>query len=137
MRAPSVAKQRLFTRRLYNFEEVFFRGKPTLKMATLRKLAVRVWKDEGRDIAKLPRISGGKGVRYNGRYYSYCDGEDIVLVRNERRKFVLLHELVHAMGYDYHNRPFTRKYLELLNKYDPHPSGQDLTPAAVLYGVAV
>lgn len=107
---------RLDTRRLYAFEEKFFRGSKQLPIGKLKLLAARIWKREG--IRRpLPPIVAGKGMRYLGRYYSYFDGKQVVLARSERRAFVLIHELVHAMGFDYHNSSFVERYFELLFRY--------------------
>ncbi len=54
---------------------------------------------------------------YNGRLYSYFDGSRIVLARNERKVFVVIHELVHAMGKDYHDEKFIDRYFDLLVSY--------------------
>jgi hypothetical protein len=110
--------RRIQTRKLYRFEEERLGGKPVLKMKTLRKLGRRVWKKHG-GRRKLPPIVAGRGDLYNGRLYSYYDGEKIVLARNERRKFVLIHELTHALGCDDHDRKFIQRYCRLLRLHDP------------------
>lgn len=115
-RISALAKRRNDTRRLYRFEEESLRAKPILPMATLIKTANRIWEKDGR--GDLPPIVAGRGDFYNGRLYSYYDGEKIVLARNERRKFVLIHEIVHALGHDNHDAAFVNKYHKLLQKYD-------------------
>jgi hypothetical protein len=77
-------------------------------------LASKIWQDAASPSKKLPQIVAGRGDRYNGRFYSYFDGDRIVLARNERKTFVLIHELVHAMGSDYHDDKFVDKYFEML-----------------------
>lgn len=110
------------TRRIYKFESDYFRGQPTLPMGELSELAKKVWRREsGSDKPPrkygFPNVVAGPGTKYNGRYYSYFDGEKIQLARNERKKFVLIHEMVHALGYDEHDRKFMQKYFELLVAY--------------------
>lgn len=109
-------KRRVDTRRLYRFEEEELRGRPILPIANLRALARRIWKKFGKK--KLPPVVAGRGDFYNGRLYSYYDGDRIVLARNERRKFVLIHEIVHALGHDNHDRRFVEQYCSLLRRYD-------------------
>lgn len=104
------------TRRLYAWEARTFRGRPCVSIATLRRLAQRVWRDLKIN-RPLPQIVAGRGTPYNGRLYSYYDGVKIVLARNERQVHVLLHELTHAMGYDDHDQRFVKQYLMLLNRY--------------------
>jgi hypothetical protein len=86
-------------------------------MASVHALARSIWKLSAPDGKPLPKIVAGRGDRYNGRLYSYYDGEKIVLARNERKKFVLIHELVHALGFGYHNSRFVEKYFELLVRF--------------------
>lgn len=104
------------TRRVYAWEMTTFRGAPRVSIHALRRLARRVWR-ETRCRAMLPTIVAGRGTPYHGRLYSYCDGTRIVLARNERQVFVLLHELTHAMGYDDHDAAFLRQYQQLLRRY--------------------
>lgn len=104
------------TRYVYAWEMQTFRGASRVSIHRLRRLAQRVW-SECRVRAPLPRIVAGRGTPYHGRLYSYCDGTQIVLARNERQVFVLLHELTHAMGYDDHDASFLRQYQRLLRRY--------------------
>ena len=112
------------TRRLYKFEKEWFRGEPNFPIKVLRELAYDIWKEagytgyyHGDKVRPMPAVVAGKGTRYNGRYYSYCDGERVELARNERKKFVLIHEMVHALGYGDHDEAFVDKYFELLDHY--------------------
>lgn len=120
----SQRKRTLDTRRLYKFEKEWFRGEPNLPMKVLQELAYDIWKEAGYTghyygdkVKPLPAVVAGNGTRYNGRYYSYCDGERVELARSERKKFVLIHEMVHALGYDDHDEAFVDKYFELLDHY--------------------
>lgn len=117
-------KRTLDTRRLYKFEKEWFRGEPNLPMKALQELANDIWKEAGYTghyygdkVKPMPAVVAGKGTKYNGRYYSYCDGERVELARSERKKFVLIHEMVHALGYDDHDEDFVDKYFELLDYY--------------------
>lgn len=109
-------QRRIDTRRVYAWEMQTFRGAPRVSIHTLRRLARRVWAT-CRPTAPLPQIVAGQGTRYHGRWYSYYDGTRIVLARNERQVFVLLHELTHALGYDDHDAAFLRQYHRLLRTY--------------------
>ena len=120
----SQRKRTLDTRRLYKFEKEWFRGEPNLRMKVLQDLAYDIWKEAGYTghyyfdkVRPMPTVVAGKGTKYNGRYYSYCDGERVELARSERKKFVLIHEMVHALGYDDHDEDFVDKYFELLDHY--------------------
>ena len=134
-------KRTLDTRRLYKFEKEWFRGEPNLPMKVLQELAYDIWKEAGHagyyygdKVKPLPAVVAGNGTRYNGRYYSYCDGERVELARSERKKFVLIHEMVHALGYDDHDEAFVEKYFELLDHYKVC-SRRTLTQIGVEYGL--
>ena len=113
-------------------------------MNRLQDLAYDIWcyagphfhnfLDKTKPAKPIPAVVAGKGTRYNGRYYSYYDGERIVLARNERKKFVLIHEMVHALGYDDHDEAFVEKYFELLDYYNVCDS-RTLTQIGVQYGL--
>lgn len=118
------------TRRLYHFEEVYFRGQPTKPIATLRKLGERIWQAKSKKRHKCIPIIAGQGFWHLGRYYSYCDGSKIVLARNERKTFVLIHEMTHALGYDYHDKSFVKAYLQLLIEYDKSINKHRITKEA-------
>lgn len=111
-----VFRNDITTRRIYKFEKEYFRGEPSMPMEVLKDLAKKIWEWEYKE-EPLPRVVSGKGTKYNGRYYSYFDGEKIVLARSERNKVVLIHEMVHALGYDNHDADFTMKYFELLEQF--------------------
>lgn len=104
------------TRRIYKFEKEYFRGEPLMPMKYLQELAQKIWDSEGRE-DPMPRVVSGSGTKYNGRYYSYFDEGRVELARSERKRTVLIHEMVHALGYDNHNDDFTCKYFELLEQF--------------------
>ncbi len=111
-----VFREDITTRRLYKFEKEYFWGEPSMPMKVLKELAAKIWESEGKE-EPLPRVVSGKGTKYSGRYFSYFDGDKIELARSERKKFVLIHEMVHALGYDKHDSEFTCKYFELLDQF--------------------
>lgn len=118
------------TRNLYRFEDIYFKSTPVTKlrsMAELRSMAKRLMKNP-------PKIIASKGIKYNGRYLSYQLEDEIHLVRNQREYLTLVHELVHAMGYDYHDRKFVDCYFDILeSEFGLHRGELEL--AAGLYGV--
>ena len=137
----SQRKRTLDTRRLYKFEKEWFRGEPNLPIKVLQELAYDIWKEagytgyyHGDKVRPMPTVVAGKGTRYNGRYYSYCDGERVELARGERKKFVLIHEMVHALGYGDHDEDFVDKYFELLDYYKVS-SSRELREIGVTYGL--
>lgn len=107
------------TRRLYRFEAEYFRGteaSKVLPMETLRILAHRIWKKYGKGKPK-PWIAAGRGTYYGKLWLSYSQGDYIQLARNQRNFLVLIHELIHSMGYDDHDKRFVKLYLKLLEEY--------------------
>ena len=120
----SQRKRTLDTRRLYKFEKEWLGVEPNLPMKVLQELANDIWKEAGHTgyyhgdkVKPMPAVVAGKGTKYNGRYYSYYEGERVELARSERKKHVLIHEMVHALGYDDHDEDFVDKYFELLDYY--------------------
>lgn len=117
-------KRMVETRRLYKLEGELYRKKQfrtitqQQSLDTLQRLAQKIWKQEGCR-KKLPDIRFGKGTSHGPSYYSWCDGETIELAPKQRDTLTLIHELVHAMGNDYHNKPFVMQELLLLMKYTP------------------
>lgn len=114
----------LETRKLYKMEEELYTYQPfnrltkQLSLPTLKRLAKNIWMEECPS-RKIPTIQFGKGTLHVGRYYSWCDGETIELAPTQQDKLTLIHELVHAMGYDDHDTRFVRRYRQLLKKYAP------------------
>ena len=108
------------TRRVYRLEsEMYYdrRFSHITKQRSLQyltSLAKKIWKKEGCK-HQMPVIRFGKGFQN----YSWCDGETIELVRTQRDELTLIHELVHAIGYDDHDKNFAARELILLDKYTP------------------
>lgn len=129
------AKRKLYRRRaeetvrLYKFEDYTKskKGFPYVlvcerTMPDLRDFAEKVWKKHGRTGWKLPEIKPWNGLCWHQKNrkfvgWSYSGTGVIKLAKRHRNKLVLLHELVHAMGYGTHGRGFVRKYGELLVEY--------------------
>lgn len=105
------------TRKLYQFESEIFVEHKSMSMKKLRKIATKIWQLQ--DIKKpLPHIVAGRGVKYNGKLFSYYEKlpnkEIIVLARHQRDDITLCHELTHALGFDDHDALFVKKLLELI-----------------------
>lgn len=117
------------TRRLYSFEVARLRD-PSLnklrRIDALRAFAESVWLSEKpRNCSRMPQIVAGKGFYQSGRYLSYCEGRwRIVLARHERNRLVLLHELVHSLGYGTHGVRFRRRYLSILKRFGGRMSAE-------------
>lgn len=126
------------TRRLYKFEAEFFRGhvlNKSVPMIDLRRLARQIWLDLDQPIKTLPKIRAGRGTLYNGSLYSYYQEDGgIVLARNQRTIPILIHELVHALGFDDHNRNFVDAYFILLRKW-ANLDWWDLLQARIKYKI--
>ncbi len=124
------------TRNLYRFEEVYFKNttfSQSLSMNILRKQAFRVWKMFGEN-KKFPKIIAGRGVFYNGRYLSYSLENNICLARNQRNIITLVHELTHALGFDFHDKKFVTVEFNILEKVFKKNRGE-LELTAGLFGV--
>ena len=72
---------------------------------------------------------------WNGTYYVHRDRKfkgwsfalgysEIKLAKRHRSIQVLLHELVHTMGFGTHGRSFVKKYIELLVAYGGMEEGE-------------
>lgn len=121
-------REMINTRRLYKFEGEFF-VRPEYKLLTkqksinvLRGLGQLIWLHESNGKYIVPEIRFGKGIyhtqaRGKNFYYSWCDGQTIELAPTQRDILTLIHEMVHALGYDYHDSRFVGKYIYLLQKY--------------------
>ncbi|MDP3939801.1 MAG: hypothetical protein Q8R92_16915 [Deltaproteobacteria bacterium] len=121
-RAPNILRG-VETRRLYKFERMFmqdnaFRPRP---LKDLRAIAANVWSKHGRKGLPCPSVGFTRRVKY-----SYCVGFSKIRITRRADTHeglrhdtidVLLHELVHAMGYGTHGRGFVRKYVDLLVEY--------------------
>lgn len=121
------SKKSIETRRLYKFEEIFlnsglaeYANEPR-DTKFLRAFAKKIWAKHGRKNLPMPRI------RINRRSsYSWCSGFseiELAIAANTRTGAphntieVLIHELVHAIGYRTHGKSFVKKYVELLVEY--------------------
>lgn len=115
-------KEMINTRRLYKLEGSLY-GRPEfnkmtrqISLSALKKIALHIWNTERFD-QNFPCIQFGRGVPHNNEQFSWCDGETIELASKQRDVMTLIHELVHAIGYDYHDTKFVKENLRLLKKY--------------------
>lgn len=111
-------KQMIDTRRVYQLEtDMYYDRRFTYitkqrSLGYLVKYAKKIWKAE-KIKKQIPLIRFGKGLQK----YSWCDGEILELAPTQRDILTLVHELVHAIGYDDHDKKFAAKELVLLAKY--------------------
>lgn len=122
-------REMINTRNLYKFEIEFFEHPKyrniikQLPMNIIQHIGQTVWDAESTYTRKsLPEIRFGPGVyhtqsRGKNYYYSWCDGATIELAPYQRDLLTLLHEMVHALGYAYHDSAFVEKYIYILTKY--------------------
>ncbi len=113
-------KQMIDTRRVYALETDMYYDRRfdyitrQRSLHFLVKYAKKIW--EGEKCKKpLPLIRFGKGLQG----YSWCDGKILELSKHQQDIVTLIHELVHALGYDDHDKKFAKKELMLLGKYTP------------------
>jgi hypothetical protein len=135
------------TRRLYKFEGEFFNLLPyrymnvQMNLTTLRNIANILWNGENTTWFSIPEVRFGKGL-YHGSvkgqkyYYSWCDRQTIELAPTQRDILTLIHEMVHALGYGYHDSKFVGKYIEMLVKYAGVPK-KELIQGMQRYKVAL
>jgi hypothetical protein len=135
------------TRRLYKFEGEFFNLLPyrymtvQMNLTTLRNIAKILWNGENTTWFSIPEVRFGKGL-YHGTargkkyYYSWCDRQTIELAPTQRDILTLIHEMVHALGYGYHDTKFVGKYIEMLVKYAGVPK-KELIQGMQHYKVAL
>jgi hypothetical protein len=113
-------KQMVDTRRVYALETDMYYDRRfeyitrQRSLDYLKRYAQKIWKGE-KYKKPLPLIRFGKGLQK----YSWCDGEILELAPTQRDILTLVHELVHAIGYDDHDKNFAAKELVLLTKYTP------------------
>lgn len=111
-------KQMIDTRRVYRLETDMYYDRRFVYITKQRSLdylvryAKKIWKAE-KIKKEMPLIRFGKGLQR----YSWCDGEILELAPTQRDILTLVHELVHAIGYDDHDKNFAAKELVLLAKY--------------------
>lgn len=91
-------------------------------MPDLQDFTDKVWESHGRAGWSKPIVKAWNGLCWRQRRkkfqgWSFSTGRDIKLAKRHRNKLVLIHEIVHAMGYDTHGRGFVRKYAELLVEF--------------------
>jgi len=110
------------TRRLYNLE---FKMCDDTKFKSLvrqyshkhlSKLMHRIWKTEGVPVPPPTLIFGG-GMLRGGNMYSWYYKGVIHLAPEQHNYMTLIHELVHAMGYEKHDVLFVEMYVHLLTTY--------------------
>jgi hypothetical protein len=113
-------KRMVDTKRVYGLETDMYYDKRfefitrQRSLDYLKRYARKIWKEEGYT-KKMPTIRFGKGMQK----YSWCDGEILELAPAQRDILTLVHELVHAIGYDDHDKNFAMKELVLLANYTP------------------
>ena len=117
------------TRRLYQFEQIHMRDRVHRRSgAWLQRLAAKVWAKHGRKNSRVPTVRLRDDIDM-----SWCIGFTLIELSTSgkaRGGFkhdtveVLLHELVHAIGYRTHGRGFVRKYIELLVEYAGFDEGE-------------
>jgi hypothetical protein len=109
-------KKGVDTRRLYKFEANYFWGTEAsrvLPMGELKALAEQIWAKYGKG-KPMPKIAAGPGTPHGNKLFSYSQGGYIQLARSQRNKLVLIHELIHELGYDDHDAGFINFYLPML-----------------------
>ncbi len=109
-------KKGVDTRRLYSFEANYFWGTEASKvrpMSELKAIAEHVWAKYGKG-KPMPKIAAGPGTPHGNKLFSYSQDGYIQLSRNQRNKLVLVHELVHELGYGEHDTGFIKVYLVIL-----------------------
>lgn len=126
------AKRAAQTRKFYVFEDYGLTVPESLlvdqSMNSLRALARRVWREFADPRQRIPQIVSGRGdVSSGGVRLSYAIGgwkfHRIVLARHQRTRYVLMHELTHALGPIEHGRAFARLFGRLLERFGRVDSG--------------
>jgi hypothetical protein len=128
-------RQMVETRKLYHFEHVFMRPRvapaASLKPRSedyLQALADQVWARHGRRGMATPKVRLRDDIDW-----SWCVGYSLIELSTSGKARnnclhntvdVLLHELVHAIGYRTHGRSFVRKYIELLVEFAGYEEGE-------------
>ena len=114
------------TRRLYDLESKLY-NEPEFKVLSkqrsylaLRRLLGKIWREE-KVPYPIPEFTFGKGIVEGNHEYSWCsgDGSYIELAPKSRDYLTAIHELVHAMGFGYHDEDFLTMHVYLLCKYTP------------------
>ncbi len=113
------------TKRLYRFEEQAKCLAPVRKQRTLHQLQAwlnYVWKNSGYDYAgNIPKLKFGKGLKGKTGYMSFYQADGprsyIELAPGQHDRLTLLHELLHHIGYPFHNEEFLLAEIDFLNRY--------------------
>lgn len=121
----AVSKKRVATRRMYYLHNTYLGTHPLFRQdvpkSKLVKFAERVWAEMTAHRPKnyaCPLIVYGKGWPVGTGRASYCEGRSRVeLVRGQRNKMILLHEIAHALGPVNHGDRFVQVYFDLLSRF--------------------
>jgi hypothetical protein len=124
MKVPSPTLQAIATRHVYRYEDEFlytFKRLSTQRsFKTIKKTAEKIWEKYHQGTRTLPTIEFGTGDRSLGRPLSFTlDRRYIELAPKQRDLLTLIHELVHALGADYHDMQFVNLYYKILKEYLP------------------
>lgn len=134
MKKLTLAKRReIETKRQYRFEvnaEILEPFRVQLPLKQLIDFASDFWDHEGRSFMYFPTIKFGKGMRHRKGYISFADLNNnyIELIKGERDKITMLHEMLHVVGFPYHNSDFFKAqihYLHLFCDFDLHKLVKD------------
>ena len=126
-RTPASVPQGIATRKLYGqeknvMEKIWGMNRPR-SLNNLRVALKVLWDHYAPkyNVTKsMPEVVFGPGVKYHGRYLSYTGGDyggpdKIELCPGQRNFYVLIHELVHALGPVQHGVKFAEVYHDLLS----------------------
>jgi hypothetical protein len=90
----------------------------------LRRRLIEIWAHESPAGKSMPELVFGKGMWYRDGFVSYCQGHSkIELAPGQRNVLILIHEITHALGHQWHNDGFIRRYLGLLREYGKYEAG--------------
>jgi len=127
-RTPASVPQGVATRKLYGaerdvMEKIWGMNRP--RSLNNLKVALKVLWDHYAPnynvTRKMPELRFGPGVKYHGRYLSYTTAQEkgqpwmIELCPGQRNFYVLIHELVHALGPNQHGVKFAEVYHDVLS----------------------
>lgn len=132
-------KQGMSTRRLYDtevrlIEKIWDMRRPR-SLQSLQATLDLLWDHYGGRASRKPQLRFGPGIKYHGHYYSYTTdtspGQVIELAPGQRNFYVLIHEMVHALGPSQHGLKFAAIYRDLLR----HDTFHDMmsTPEGELF----
>lgn len=132
-------KQMMATRRLYDtevklIEKVWDMRRPR-SLKSLQATLDLLWDHYGGKPGRKPTLRFGPGTKYHGTYYSFTrdtsPGQEIELAPGQRNFYVLIHEMVHALGPSQHGLRFAEVYRDLLR----HDTFHDMmsTPEGELF----